>query len=364
MFQLRNFKQIALAMINHARATQTTVTDFNVGSVARTLIEAPAIELDEFYQLVLAGILDAIPVAVYSAFSFNTIAAIHARGVITINFSLPVMLSFTIPAGTIYKSNTNTYTSEAAVVVPLNATTVSFYAVCDRAGIIGNAGIGTITGVHNYQLPNTATITNLSAFVTGQNKETDAERISRFNDYLKSLVRGTPFSVLFAARTVTVLNNQGQVIDYVSRYGIDESPGHVYIYIWGSGGVPSSALLLRSQAVVDGYVTDLGEYVPGYRPAGMRVEIVAMSEQPVDIHLLIKLFAGFAGNSTMRDLIATALESLMTGVVSGTVLFAESIIETALSVSGVHECYLVGNANIPCEVDKVMVMGTFVVEYI
>ena len=45
-FQIKNFVSICAGMINSMRANQTQITDFNVGSVARTLIEAPAIEID------------------------------------------------------------------------------------------------------------------------------------------------------------------------------------------------------------------------------------------------------------------------------------------------------------------------------
>jgi hypothetical protein len=36
-FQIKNFVSIVAAMVNHMRATQDKITDFNVGSVARTL---------------------------------------------------------------------------------------------------------------------------------------------------------------------------------------------------------------------------------------------------------------------------------------------------------------------------------------
>ena len=94
MFTIRNFDAIALAEINHARATQDTITDFNIGSLVRTLLESPAVELDEFYQLMLSGILDAIPVAVYKAFDFNTQDPGQARGLVTLNFTLPIVIVF------------------------------------------------------------------------------------------------------------------------------------------------------------------------------------------------------------------------------------------------------------------------------
>ena len=51
-FVPRSFEQILLDMVNHVRAN-TTLTDFTVGSVIRTLLEAAALEDDEqYYQMV------------------------------------------------------------------------------------------------------------------------------------------------------------------------------------------------------------------------------------------------------------------------------------------------------------------------
>jgi hypothetical protein len=54
-FQLKDFVSIVAAMLNRAKATQSRLTDFEVGSVARTLIEAPAIEIEQLYQRMFAG---------------------------------------------------------------------------------------------------------------------------------------------------------------------------------------------------------------------------------------------------------------------------------------------------------------------
>ena len=48
----RNFEQILADMIAHVRAN-TTLTDFSVGSVIRTILEAAAIEDDsQYFQMV------------------------------------------------------------------------------------------------------------------------------------------------------------------------------------------------------------------------------------------------------------------------------------------------------------------------
>lgn len=362
MFTIRSFNDIALAEVNHAKATQDLITDFNIGSVTRTLLEAPAIEIDEFYQLTLAGILDAIPVACYQSFSFTPIDATYARGVVTINFSLPIVNAFTIPADTLFNSNSQSYLSESDVDVDVGVSTVDLYVVCTEPGVQGNANAGTITQVQTYVLPNTATITN-SVITSGHDRESEEERRNRFNDYIKSLVRGTPFSVLYAARSAVVLSESGQILEYVTRYNIHESPGHVYVYIYGSGGIATAQLIENSQAIVDGYEID-GVLYPGYRPTGMMVEVVGMTGQLVNIELSVELFAGNIGGQVIEDAIETKIELLLARIPSGGILYADEIVTTVLAVSGIKAAYLDSNENVECGSDKVLTLGTLTVIYL
>ncbi len=48
-FQIKDFTSIVASMVNHMRGTQKKVTDFQKGSVARTLVEAAAVENEELY---------------------------------------------------------------------------------------------------------------------------------------------------------------------------------------------------------------------------------------------------------------------------------------------------------------------------
>lgn len=362
-FQIKDFASIALGMINHAKATQSNVTDFNIGSVARTLIEAPAIEIDELYQRMLAGIIDAIPVAVYNAFSFVPVDAVKSRGTVTIAFSDPVNEAFTIPAGTIFRSSTANYLSESATVVPVDATQVSLFVVCDTAGTVGNTGSNTIVAIAGLTLPNTATIGN-EPILSGSDSESDSERMSRFNDYIRSLARGTPYSVLYAAKSAKIVNINGSVVDYVSRAGIVESPGHVYVYIYGGNGAASNELITEAQSIIDGYRTETGDYVPGYRPAGMRVEVVSMTNQLVNISLSIKLFTGGIDVPALESEIRSNLERLLFNIQSGDILYAAAITESVLSVSGVQEAYISNNANIVCDQSKVLKLNTLTFTYL
>src|SRR3546814_7934576 len=84
-FQTKDFVSIVASMINWMRSTQSKITDFNIGSVARTMVEAPAAEIDELYQQFFFGLKEAIPVSVYQSFDFEPIEAVPAAGLVRIS---------------------------------------------------------------------------------------------------------------------------------------------------------------------------------------------------------------------------------------------------------------------------------------
>ena len=98
-FQLKDFASIAASMINHMRAATQRLTDFSIGSVARTLVEAPAVEIDQAYQQFFLGLKEAIPVATYQSFDFERLPAKAASGVLRF---VPAAgaTTFVIPRGT------------------------------------------------------------------------------------------------------------------------------------------------------------------------------------------------------------------------------------------------------------------------
>src|SRR3546814_2193358 len=100
-FQTKDFVSIVASMINWMRSTQSKITDFNIGSVARTMVEAPAAEIDELYQQFFFGLKEAIPVSVYQSFDFEPIEAVPAAGLVRISIA-PVASNTIIPAGTTF----------------------------------------------------------------------------------------------------------------------------------------------------------------------------------------------------------------------------------------------------------------------
>ena len=117
MFQTKNFVSIVAAEINVARSITDKITDFQPGSVARTLMEAPAAEMEELYLQMLHGLLEAIPEATYRSFNFDRLQPARAFGFVSISMSPAPVESIAIPYATAFTtSDGRTYTSTEALI--------------------------------------------------------------------------------------------------------------------------------------------------------------------------------------------------------------------------------------------------------
>ena len=140
-------------MLNRLKVTQNQLTDFNVGAVGRTLVEAPAIEIDQLYQQMFNGLVEAIPVSVYQSFSFPPLAALAARGNIQVTIASS-LTSTDVPAGTLFGSTVtgNVYASTADFIIPPSTTTASIPVAATTAGAATNL----VTGVSFTLTPSPA----------------------------------------------------------------------------------------------------------------------------------------------------------------------------------------------------------------
>lgn len=357
-FQLKDFTSIAASMMNYARATQGQLTDFSVGGVARTIMEAPAIEIEELYQRAFAGIMEAIPTAIYRGFDFAYGEATSASGFVTLTFAEPLDAVLNIPAGTTFSAPATglSYLVGALVRVPIGSTTARIRVVCTRVGSVGNAGANSIQSVLNLALP-VGTVIGNSSIVSGRDQETEEERKTRFAAYIKSLARGTPDSVVFAAMSAALYSGDGVVQERVARVGVAEEPGRFDVYIYGSAGAASGELITKAQKIIDGYYDDQGVPVPGYGPAGVNTTVRGMVDLPVDVLLNVRMRDGYLLGSSTRAAFRTAIEAQLALVPSGGVLAMSRITDACLAVSGVLAAWVDNQANLLCGAHQVLTLG-------
>jgi len=362
-FQIKDFLSIVAGMVNHMRATSPRITDFNVGSVARTMIEAPAVEIDELYQQYLAGLVEGIPTAIYRSFDFPLLPAVPAAGLARFT-GANGHNGIEIPLGTRVASDSNIeyQTVEAAsIAVGQNAVDVLITAI--TVGPASNALPGAVSHLVST-VEGVLSVTNPAALANGRGEETEAERKLRFAEFIRSLARGTIGSLAYAARLASVTDVAGTTtLERVARVAVQEGVGHVAVYIHNGVGNTSAQLAQAARNIIEGYEDAKGKLVPGYRPAGMRVDVVAMAELRVNVTVEAQVTALYQTDET-RAQIAAALASVIRSTRSGGDLRPVDLVNAVLPLQTVQGANIATpTLVVHCPSSAVLMPGTLLVEW-
>lgn len=306
-FQLKTFTSIVAGMINHVRATQRTLNDFNIGSVLRTLLEAPGVEMDALYQALFDAIREAIPVATYSTFNFARLPATPASDYITVvvaapnaNLTIPALTTFTTPGlGVVFQS-------AADVIIPAGNTQAQVLVTATTPGAAGNIPAGLLFSAAP-SIAGFVSATNAVAFHNGLDQETDPQRKLRFNQYISTLQRGTLEALDYGARTTVITDANGHEIErvravaLVEPYEVDpinNPSGFVEIFIHNGIGSTSLSLVAQCQRNIEGYVDPAGNKIDGWKAAGVHATVGVASEHSLDVNIVLYVDTGFTPTAT------------------------------------------------------------------
>lgn len=360
-FQIKDFASIVAAQINHARAATTKITDFQPGSVSRTLIEAPAVEVEELYLQMFLGLRDAIPVATFLSFGLDPLPAARAVGFVSVSSEQPLSAPMLIPQGTAFSAlDGRQYTAVADVTWAAGSSHVQVPVQHTAAGLAGNIAAGAITTSPLFGAG--YTISN-QTIETGRDAETDAEREVRFAEFVASISRGTMVACSYQARQSRMLDADGAIAEYVVRSGVDEQPGHVRIYVYSSLGAPSAALLADGQSRMDGSTDPVtGAVTPGYRAAGVRVDVLAMQERAVPLAIRVEMLPGYTLTAAVEQQLTDIFSAQIRAVQPGDTLYLGSLVEALLTVQGVRAIVPDATENITCEINEALIPGVLTIE--
>lgn len=344
-------------MINHMRGTQTKVTDFQPGSVARTVIEGPAVEIEELYLQMFTGLREAIPVAVFQSFGFDKLPPTYAFGFASVSRPAPVAEDMPIPAGTVFTApGGRSYHSTSDVTWLAAATMVTIPIISDQPGTAGNAGAGVINA---SPLFGTGYTVSNQPITNGSDDESDEAREARFSEFVQSLSRGTEVACRYAARQATVRDSAGNILERVTRDGFTEIAGYFKIYLYSSQGVPSPDLIAEGQALIDGRRDPLTgrPVVAGFRAAGIRCDVLPMQEREIPMGIGVRMRAGYAVTAAVRQSITDAYSAAIRNIGNGDTLLIDNLRALLLGTPNVTEITLSSTQNITCGQDEALVPG-------
>lgn len=361
-FQLKNFTSIVLGEINHARVVTDRVNDFAPGSVVRTIMEAPAVEIEELYLQMFLGLRDAIPVSAYVSFGFDKSPAVRAFGYVSISSLFALEQDEVIEFGTLFETADGLqYTADADVIWRAGQSLVQVPVRAVLPGLAGNVPAGAITITQRFPAVSGFAVSN-QAITNGVDEESDESREGRFAEFIRSLSRGTVAACRYAASLARISDAGGITTEHVTRIGLHEVPGRVSIYIYSNQGVPSAALIADGQRRLDGYRDEnTGAIIPGVRSAGVQVDVLPMVERAVAVAIAVRMRFGYsltpAVIQSLTDTYATAIRA----VPAGGVLYLGDLTETLLKTPGVSEIVPQTTSNIFCDVTEALVPGVLTV---
>lgn len=289
--QLKTMSEVFTNLVDWITARTDKITDFNIGSAARTLSEAIAVQFEEFYFKMKQNVLYAIDESIYSAFGFDKIKSMNATGYVTLEFESALPYAIEFAEGTAFCTsslyNYLYFDSTEKVLAPEGALSVMIPVMCREEGTIGNVpkeAITTIVTTHSI----IKSVSNETAFTNGKNGETSYERKKRFQNYIRTLARGTADAITYGCLEVEGV--AGAWVD-------DNYIGYVKIYAHDSDGeLPES---LRESILSN---------LENYRAGGIEVEVLPIVKKAIDLDLKIMLDNDY-DTDTYETLLKTLIES-------------------------------------------------------
>lgn len=369
MFQIKNFVSIAAGCINWMKSVTDKITDYNTGSIARTMIEGPAAEMDELYQQMLIGLQEAIPVSVFNTFGFSALAAEAASGVIRFSTGGPLAASpIIIPAGTVVKvpSTAQAYATLAQATLLQNTSYIDVLVAAQSAGVTGNVGANVVTQL-STAISGITSVTNPSPFTNGRDAETDDERTTRFQGYISTLARGTKSAIVYGAKTAKLTDINGLITEYVAMAAVVEpyvadntQPiSLVNVYVHNGASATSSDLVAKAQSVIDGYYDAAGTAFPGWKAAGVKAVVIAASDKAINVTGTLTALSGY-DHSTVATQAAAAVQAYIQGLdIGATVILSEIVAIIKRDIPGVYNIVLtVPSGDVTCAQNEKAISGT------
>ncbi|HET8550953.1 MAG TPA: baseplate J/gp47 family protein [Gammaproteobacteria bacterium] len=344
MFQIKDFRSIVASMVNYIRGTSDKLTDFSVGSVNRTMIEAPAIEIDELYQQMFNGLRESIPAAIYPPFGFDKLQPVTAATNVVFSVAAPATSAIVIPAGFAVRvpGGAVRYATQQQAVIDTGETQVAVRVVADTEGVAGNTIAGTITEM--IAPIQGVIVTNPAPVTTGRELETDEERFNRFRAYILSLARSHVQGVQYGASTAEVTDDAGDVIETVRSVLVVEpfvadpkQPlGYIDVYLWNGIDSASPDLLAAASKIVNGYTDASGNRVTGYKGAGIIANIKPVVEQYINAEVTVWLAPGYKAEDVLSQITAT-VSDYITGLGIGEQYVDSEAVQRVMDIAGIYD---------------------------
>lgn len=314
-FRIRTAIEILNTMTSYIKHTTNKLTDFTIGSVVRTLLEAISLTIEELYFKMYDGFLWAIENSIFKAFGFSRKEATKASGFLTIEFVKPITSPLTIPINTKFCTSsplidTKYYVCTENILVPLGVNSINIPIESISAGKVGNIAENAIDVLITA---NTLVkkVYNSVALTNGTEKESLVECKNRFIKYISTLSKGTAKAIEYGVSQVEGV--RGVWVD-------DTNVGFVRIYANNSDGELPNDLKAKVQ-----------EAANIYKAAGIGAEVYAITKEYVDISITVYLNIGY-DKDIYKSLIIDSIKRYFTTFQPGQSFYTIKFIQQVVAI--------------------------------
>ena len=324
---IKKFSEILQDLFDAIIAAEGKLTDFNIGSVTRTILEAVAAVVEEVYYW-LALFLDKFFIATSEGawldkrlndFGLERKAGCTANGRITIGRDTQSPLRVLIPKGTLFVSDEG-LEFETVEEVTIETESVDVSGQARMVGKAYNLASGTplkqagiaITGIE------WAKVKQMGG---GLDRETDTELKARVTPYFRSLGRSTKAAIEFAALSVPGVTS-------VTTAENDPAEGWFKVFIDDGSGTASTDLC----AVV-------AEAVEKYRGFTVKYIVTAPVLCWINVAAIITVKEGYIPEE-VRLLVKQAIIAHVNGLQMGQQVYKAALYQTVMSVDGVKNAFI------------------------
>lgn len=314
-FVFRKASQIIKSEIDDVLTHTNKINDFTVGSVARTMVEAEALEIEKLYYYSLENLKQAIDEGVTTAFGFTRKKATYAYGNVLVRLTAPLPQDLIIDRGSLfYSTNPNyqqQYRTNIAYRIPKGSQSFTIAVYCTVIGTYGNIPENTIN--RSTDIGELVSVTNPEAFNTGTDEENPEAAKVRFRQMIQSLAMGTNQSLIYAAESVP--NVAGASL-FESTYGA------VVIYAHDANGNLSRDLQ-----------QDIADRLVEYKPAGIKVFVMPTHKSVVTLDISVEVSDSTLESDSFLDMIRQSMSDYINTLTVGDPLYKSNIIQKIMDVS-------------------------------
>lgn len=321
---VKQFADILKTMFDRLQGSE--LTDFNIGSVIRTMAEAAASAIEELYYY-LSKFVMMFFISTSTGewldkrlgdLGMSRILGNKAFGTLIIGRDTPSPIGISIPAGTVFENAKGTqFVTLEEGRIPVNFSTVEVRAEAAEKGSAGNleandklsqVGIA-VSGVE------WAKVITMNG---GSDDESDADFRARVKPYLQSLGRATEDAIKYAIQTINGVSGVTLRPNYPEK-------GWFTVYL-DSG--TSDSLLSEVRRRIDEY-------------RGFTINFVVEKVQRVGVNVAMRVFV-LADNDEI--LVKKAVELAVTDYINslemGEPLYTSGLVQTAMNTAGVENVKL------------------------